>query len=397
MKFEDVLDVTKKALAQSMGAEYMEQLGDLAALDDAKLVDVGRNVLEGEGTTERFTKALVSIVGRIEFDSREYKISTPSIVVNSMDWGGFVEDVQFDVSENIMQDPMYNLVDGTSYAEAEHKFYQPKVAVKIFEEAKTFLIPVSITREILRESFYSWDKLNSYISGIQNAIRTTRTAILEAYSHMLLSAAAANSIAGTQTAINLLALAKSEGRVAANMTPAEAIKDTGFLTFCTTKISLYRMYMERLLKGAFNNGNIPTFTPKDDNNLILLAEFAENIKDIVKANTFHEKYIGVGEYETISAWQAFKNTDVANFNFVTDSTISIAADSTEKLGIGNEEFTQSYVVGICFDKKALGICPYRVKTTQSYTAIGDFTNTFTHLLFNYKLNNSYNIVAFYLA
>lgn len=397
MKFEDVLDVTKKALAQSMGGEYMEQLGDLAALDDAKLVDVGRGVLEGNGTTEKFTKALVSVIGKIEFDSREYKISTPSIVVSSMDWGGFVEDVQFDVSENIMQDPMYNLVDGTSYAEAEHKFYQPKVAVKIFEEAKTFLIPVSVTREILREAFYSWDKLNSYISGIRNAINTTKTAILEAYSHMLLSAAAANSIAGTQTAINLLAMAKSEGRVDAAMTPAQAVKDADFLTFCTTKISLYRKYMERLLKGAFNNGNIPTFTPTGDNKLVLLAEFAENIKTIVKANTFNEKYIGVGEYESVSAWQAFKDTDVANFNFVTDSTISIAADSTEKLGIGDEEFTQSYVVGICFDKKALGICPYRVKTTQSYTAIGDFSNTFTHLLFNYKLNNSYNIVAFYLA
>ena len=397
MKFEDVLDVTKKALAQSMGGEYMEQLGDLAALDDAKLVDVGRGVLEGNGTTEKFTKALVSVIGKIEFDSREYKISTPSIVVNSMDWGGFVEDVQFDVSENIMQDPMYNLVDGQSYAEAEHRFYQPKVAVKIFEEAKTFLIPVSVTREILREAFYSWDKLNSYISGIRNAINTTKTAILEAYSHMLLSAAAANSIAGTQTAINLLAMAKNEGRVDAAMTPAAAIKDKDFLTFCTSKISLYRKYMERLLKGAFNNGNIPTFTPEDDNNLVLLAEFAENIKTIVKANTFNEKYIGVGEYESVSAWQAFKDTNVANFNFVTDSTISIAADSTEKLGIGDEAFTQSYVVAICFDKKALGICPYRVKTTQSYTAIGDFSNTFTHLLFNYKLNNSYNIVAFYLA
>lgn len=397
MKFENVLDVTKKALAQSMGGEYMEQLGDLAALDDAKLVDVGRGVLEGNGTTEKFTKALVSVIGKIEFDSREYKISTPSIVVNSMDWGGFVEDVQFDVSENIMQDPMYNLVDGTSYAEAEHRFYQPKVAVKIFEEAKTFLIPVSVTREILREAFYSWDKLNSYISGIRNAINTTKTAILEAYSHMLLSAAAANSIAGTQTAINLLAMAKNEGRVDAAMTPAQAIKDKDFLTFCTSKISLYRKYMERLLKGAFNNGNIPTFTPEDDNKLVLLAEFAENIKTIVKANTFNEKYIGVGEYESVSAWQAFKDTDVANFNFVTDSTISIAADSTEKLGIGDEAFTQSYVIGICFDKKALGICPYRVKTTQSYTAIGDFSNTFTHLLFNYKLNNSYNIVAFYLA
>lgn len=394
MKFEEILDITKQAVAQSIGAEYAEKVGELTAQDDAKLVDVGRAVTETDATTERYTKALMSIIGRIEFDARKYKSSVPSIVVEPMEWGGFSEEVNFEISDNLIEDPMYNLTDGTSYAEAEHKFYQPKAVVKIFEEAKAFLIPISITREILRESFYSWDKLNSYISGVRNAIANTKAIILETYTHILLSSAAAISVRGTQTAVNLLTMAKNEGVVTDTMTAAEAVKDVDFLTFAATKISLFRKYMRRNTKGVFNSGAVTTFTPKDDNTLVLISEFAENIKTIVKANTFNDEYIGVGDYYDIPCWQAFKAEDTPNFDFETDTTVSITADPTNKLGIGTTAFEKSYIVGIAFDKRAIGICPYRTKVTTGYTAIGDFTNEFHHLLFNYKLNNNFNIVAF---
>ena len=396
MKFEDIQTLTKSALAQSMGAEYAEQVGTLTPEDNGKLVDIGRGVLEGNGTTEKFTKALISIIGKMEIDNREYKSSVPSMQINAMDWGGFVEAVNFDVSENLSEDVMYNLVDGTSYAEAEHKFYEPKVVVKIFEEAKPFLIPVSITREILRESFYSWDKLNSYITGIRNAVRTTITAIVETYTHILLSSACAISISASHTAVDLLALAIENGVVSPNTTRESAIIDKDFLTFACKTISLYRKYMCRYTK-AFNNGTVATFTPKGDNQLVLISEFAENVKTIVKANTFNDEFIGVGEYDDIPCWQAFKNTNVSDFNFVTDTTVSIAADSNNKLGIGTNEWTQDYIIGVCYDKKAMGVCPYKSKVTTAYTAVGDFTNQFNHLLFNYQLNSNYNIVCFYLG
>lgn len=394
MKFEEIIDITKQAVAQSIGAEYAKKVGELTPQDDGKLIDIGRAVTETEATTEKFTKALMSVIGKIVFDIREYESSVPPIVVEPMDWGGFSEDVTFDITENIIEDPMYNLTDGTSYAEAEHRFYQPKVVVKIFEEAKAFLIPVSITREILKESFYNWDKLNGYITGIRNATKNTRATVLETYTHILLSAASAISIRGTQTAVNLLTMAKNEGVVADTMTAKKAVKDVTFLAFATKKISLYRKYMCRNTKGVFNSGAVTTFTPKDNNILVLISEFAENIKTIVRANTYNDKYIGVGEYYDIPCWQAFEKEDTPNFDFEVDTTISISADPTNKLGIGTTAFEKSYVVGIAFDKRAVGICPYKTKVTTNYTAIGDFTNEFHHLLFNYKLNNNFNIVAF---
>lgn len=394
MKFEEIIDITKQAVAQSIGAEYAEKVSELTPQDDGKLIDIGRAVTETEATTEKFTKALMSVIGKIVFDIREYESSVPPIVVEPMEWGGFSEDVSFDITENIIEDPMYNLTDGASYAEAEHRFYQPKVVVKIFEEAKAFLIPVSITREILKESFYNWDKLNGYITGIRNATRNTRATVLETYTHILLSSAAAISVRGTQTAVNLLTMAKAEGVVADTVTAEQAVKDATFLTFATKKISLYRKYMRRNTKGVFNSGAITTFTPKDDNVLVLISEFAENIKTLVKANTYNDKYIGVGEYYDIPCWQAFEKEDTPNFDFEVDTTVSITADPTNKLGIGTTAFEKSYIVGIAFDKRAVGICPYKTKVTTNYTAIGDFTNEFHHLLFNYKLNNNFNIVAF---
>ena len=71
MKRVDTIEVTRKAIAQTMGDEYMSQLGDLAALHSYKLVDVGRDVL-GSGTRESFSKALISILAKMEIDERTY-------------------------------------------------------------------------------------------------------------------------------------------------------------------------------------------------------------------------------------------------------------------------------------------------------------------------------------
>ena len=396
MKFEDIKTLTKSALAQSMGAEYASQVETLTAEDNAKLVDVGRSVLEGNGTTEKYVKSLISVIGKMEIETREYKTSVPSMVIKAMDWGGFVESINFDISENLLDDPMYNLVDGTSYADLEHKFFQPRVSVKIFEEAKAFLIPMSITEEILRESFYSWDKLNTFISGIRNSVDTTITLIIETYTHILLSSACAVSISATHTAVNLLELAINNGVVRSGTTPAEAIIDKDFIAFACKTISLYRKYMQRMTK-AFNNGTVPTFTPKEDNKLVLISEFAENIKTLVKANTYNDDLIGVGAYDDIPAWQAFKSSGSdLKFDVQTDTAISISADANNKLGIGTSAWNKNYIVGIAYDKKAMGICPYRTKVTTAYTAVGDFNNEFHHVLFNYLLNSNYNIVCFYL-
>ena len=76
------------------------------------------------------------------------------------------------------------------------------------------------------------------------------------------------------------------------------------------------------------------------------------------------------------------------------SSIKIAADPTNKLGIGTGAYNVSGVVGLMFDYMAIGIALMRNKVTTSYTACADFWNEFNHQLVNYLIDSSYGIVAF---
>ena len=64
-----------------------------------------------------------------------------------------------------------------------------------------------------------------------------------------------------------------------------------------------------------------------------------------------------------------------------------------KLGIGKNEVKIDNVVGLIYDQRAVGLCPYKTKVTASYTASADFTTYWKHLLLNYIVNSSFNMVA----
>ena len=105
-----------------------------------------------------------------------------------------------------------------------------------------------------------------------------------------------------------------------------------------------------------------------------------------------------GDYEEIPSWQAIVSSDDANdtFKFNTVTSINLAADATNKLGIGTNGLTLSGVIGVAFDRRAMGITLIREKTTSTYTACADFWNEFVHLLTNYILDTTFSLVAFVL-
>ena len=99
-------------------------------------------------------------------------------------------------------------------------------------------------------------------------------------------------------------------------------------------------------------------------------------------------------------WQGFRTTgegdEVTNFDWDTVSAISIAADATNKLGIGTSAVNLTNVVGVIYDHRAMGVCPYRRKVTSQYTASADFWNEFHHVLVNYILDAKFPIVALFM-
>ena len=134
----------------------------------------------------------------------------------------------------------------------------------------------------------------------------------------------------------------------------------------------------------------------DEAKLLLISKFAKDFRFNMEASTFNDEKLGFGDYEEITSWQAIKDTGKDAFDFDTITTVSIDADSNNKLGIGSSAFSKSGIVGLAWQNKAMGICLERVKMTSNYTACADFWNEFLHILMNYILDTTLGIVAFVL-
>ncbi len=389
MKFTDVVELTQNAVAQTLGDVYMGKDGKLAPLTSFNLVDVGKDVIDS-GSVDSYVKALLTQMGKMIIESDVYKAELPSLFIDSFDWGGYIERVYFSPQE-LLKDDMYDLVDGKVYE--DHKFYRPNVSAKIFEEGKTISCPISITEDQIKMSFNSYDDLNRFLSGIYQNVQNTITLGLEAYAHMLISAGIAVTIGATGNTRHLATEFYGESGKTKKIT--EMLKDGAFLKYCMEQIALVKDQMKRYTT-AFNNASVPTFTTDNDLKVALLADFANSVKFNVTADTFHADEIGLGKFDKVTAWQAFSEVALRDFDVETNSSISISADTNNKLGIGVEEFNVKGVIGIVYDYRAMGICPFRTKVTSNYTASADFWNQYHHQLVNYILDSNFNMVSFVL-
>ena len=387
MKFNDVVELTQKAVAQTLGTEYMEKAGKFAPLTSFNLVDVGKDVLDS-GSVDSYVKSLLTQMGKMVIDSKVYKAELPTLFVDSFDWGGYIERVYFS-PQDLLKDDMYDLVDGKVYE--DHKFYKPNVSAKIFEEGKTITCPISITEDQIKMSFNSYDELNKFLSGIYQNVQNTITLGLEAYAHMLISAGIAVSTVATKNSRHLATEFYGKDNKPAKY--SDRLKDSEFLKYFMEQISLVKSQMQRYTT-AFNNGSIPTFSTTDDIKTALLSDFANACKFKVSADTFNADMIGLGEFDKVTAWQAFSGDTYTDFSVEHNSAISIDADPNNKLGIGTGSVTLRGVIGVVYDYRAMGICPYKTKVTSNYTASADFWNQYHHQLVNYILDTNYNIVSF---
>ncbi len=410
MKMVDVEDVTKQAAAQMSGVQFTLSDGtvisntDIAALESFDVVDVGSAVIDGNGdvirgTAETFLQAAISLIARMEIDSRAYTGDMRNLMVRDSEWGGFLERVYFDLGD-IIDDPKWNLMENykngkKNYAHEENGFYPAKATAKIFQEGKPLMTPISLPTDQLKEACRSWDDMQAFLTGIQTMIRNTIELGLQSLRHMLAQDAAAVSIGATGTAINLLTRYNAD--TGNTLAAADALTDADFLTYAMQTIAETRDNM-KTFNSVFNDGTVPAFTDDDYSELILLNKFDKACRFRVKASTFNKDDLAIGKYETTTAWQGFNAGGTAqDFDFASASKIMIAADANNKLGLGTSAVTYSGVVGLLFDRYALGICPYKRKVTGNYVAYGDYFNEFHHTLINLILDTKYPIVTFYIA
>lgn len=391
----DVKQLTIDAIAESMGHAYMEsqKINMTEPLSSEKLVDVGKDV-EDSGSVEKFAHALIGLLGKMVIDTRRYQPDMPSVIMDTFEYGAYMEKVRLGLYD-IQDDPMLNLINKHDYSAIEHTFYAPTTYVKIYEEKKAIMIAKSVQTEALKEAFTGWDQMSQFVNAMAIKVEDTLTVTLNAWIHMLVCCAIAISDEATGTARHLLTEAKNRGILAQAATVNDFLKSEDAMTYALQEIKKTRDRMKDMT-DAFNNKTLPTYTPADANKLVMLSDFTNEAKFKVLANTYNKEDLAIGDYDTVNYWQSPRNDDDSFYKFGTTSQIMLDTDATNKLGIGTTGYSGAYIIGLAYDRMAIGICPYKRKVTSNYTACADFWNEFLHYMCNYWVDSSYSMVAFIL-
>lgn len=377
-----------------MNTVTQEVLGETTVVNEdlSNVVDLGKS-FENAAALDNYVKALNNVIGKMIFVNRVYKGRAPSVLMDGWEFGSILEKISAELPE-ATENETWELNDGASYD--PNIFYKPSISVKCYNQRTTFEIPISITQKQVKESFNSAVQLNAFISMIYTAIENSMTLKLDKLIMMTITNFIGETVknayestvytgAGDSRAVNLLALYNASIAADASITAAEALKDANFLKFASETIM---NYVDRIqtYSTLFNIGGKARFTPKDLLHVVLLSEFKHASDVYLQSGTFNEQFTALPEAEFVPYWQG--------------SGTSYGFDNTSKVNVktsGNNTVSISGVLGVMFDRDALGVSNFEQRVTTQYNPKGDFYNEWHKFEAGYFNDQNENFVVFFVA
>lgn len=361
-----------------------EMLGESVVLaeDLSNIVDVGKAVTNGDNL-DAYVKKLVNHIGKVVFVNRVYSGGVPSVLMDSWEFGSILEKVSADLPDASENDT-WSLVDGQDYS--PNKFYQPSVSVKFFNSRTTFEIPMSFTEKQVKQSFSNAEQLNGFLSMLVTAVENSMTVKLDALIMRTINHMTAEILGGATPgiqAVNLLeAYNTAEGTT---LTAAAAMADADFIRYATLQIGLYSDRMSRI-STLFNQGGKERFTSTDLQHIVLLSDFSKAASTYLLSDTFNKELVALPQHETVPYWQG-SGTD---YGFGSVSKINVKTNS-------GKEVEQAGIIGVIFDRDALGVSNLDRRVTTNYNARAEFYTNFYKFDAGFYNDLDENFVVFYVA
>lgn len=367
--------------------------GAIVNEDLSNVVQAGTAIQNLDGWQNKFVSALVDRIGRTIFVNRKYAGSAPSVMMDSWEYGSILMKISSNLPEAVENDT-WELVDGQSYD--PHVYTASQAVAKFYDGLVTFELDKSILDRQLKSSFANASQLNAFISMLYNEIDKSMTMKNDALIMRTINSMIGDTLYNLDTggtysgksgtkAVNLLYLYNE--RFSQNLTAAQAITDADFLRFASYTMSLY---VKRLSKMStlFNIGGQSRFTPSDMLRVVLLDEFkqAAGVYLYNAASQFNTDDLKFPNAESVAFWQgsgtSYAFSDTSRINLKTGSGNTVAATG---------------ILGVMFDRDALGVCNQNSRVTTQYNAKAEFTNYFYKRDARYFTDSNENFVVFYAA
>lgn len=401
MNVEQIFSIINSVSSEVLGKT------DIVKDDLEGIVDLGTEVFN-QNAVDSYVKSLVNHIGKVIFVNRPYAGKVPSVLMDAWEFGSVLEKISADVPEAEENDT-WNLTDGQSYD--QDVFHKPTVTAKFFNSKVTFEVAVSITERQVKESFSNAAQLNGFISMIYAAVEKSMTIkadalIMRTINNMIAETVLADAVAfggtegnltsanlsnaSTVRCVNLLKLYNDKyfpttGADDPNaLTAKKAITDPDFIRFASYVMGTYADRMQSI-STLFNVGGKERFTPKDMLHVVLLSDFAKAAQTYLYSDTFNRGDVLLPKAETVPFWQGSGK----NYDF--DSTGHIKVKES-----GGKDVEISCVLGVMFDRDALGVCNLDRRVTTNYNAKAEFFNNYYKFDAGYFNDTNENFVVFFI-
>lgn len=384
---------------------------DIVQEDLTGIVDLGKEVFN-QSAVDDYVKSLVNHIGKVIFVNRPYAGKVPSVLMDAWEFGSVLEKISADVPA-AYENETWDLTDGQSYD--QDVFHKPTVTAKFFNSKVTFEVPVSITERQVKESFSNAAQLNGFISMIYAAVEKSMTIkadalIMRNINNMIAETVLADAVAfggakdsltsadlssaTTARCVNLLKLyndkyfpATGEGESTPNpnaLTAAKAITDPDFIRFASYVMGTYADRLQSI-STVFNVGGKERFTPKDMLHVVLLSDFAKAAQTYLYSDTFNRGDVLLPQAETVPFWQGSGK----NYDFASTGHIKVKES-------GGKDVEITGVLGVMFDRDALGVCNLDRRVTTNYNAKAEFFNNYYKFDAGYFNDTNENFVVFFI-
>lgn len=376
MNVQQIYPIVNDALKETLGesAVLQEDLGNI--------VQMGEAVFNAQ-SAHIYSRNLVNRIGRTVFEAEKYQGRAPSVYMDGWEYGSVKQKITFELND-ATENESWELVNGQSYD--PNIFTEAQVNVKYFNGKTTFEVPISITEEMIKQSFVNVEQLNALVSGIFTYIDNTLTIAADNLVMRTINNFTATTINDNNGArVRKLVTEYNATHSGNTVTSANCLESPDFTRYMAIQMDLAKSRLGVMSK-LFNIGAKPRFTPDSRLHFIMLDEVKAAYDVYLQSGVFHDDYTKLPAAETVPYWQG----SGTGYAFADTSKIDVKTADGDAV-------SQAYIAAVMFDRNALGVSCMNKRTTTNYNGKAEFTNYWFKEDAMYFNDTDENFIVFILA
>lgn len=388
--YDNIYAVATSLLSQATGSEEV-------VTDTGSMVSVANRVLQ-TSFDQLMNAIAVQVTSRI-YAVRPYTSRFRAIMRNDEEYGNIVEKISFMDTPLDENDPMFSrtlLADGET---VDHYTIQKDKPVQFnIYDSKYFGKHRTVLREQIKDAFTGPTQLGNFLSAttlhFSNQIEQVEEVLTKAVVLNYMAGLAEYDIADTDNFAVVDLLSEYNTLNGTSITSAQVMNAENaekFYRFAIQTINNYREWMtDRNYLYHRNVDDIPIarHTPTDYQDLYILSQNMNIAKTQVFPDAFHDDYLKLNNYTSVTYWQTPDLRDTVNVKSkylnLNDGTVSTSTNGCTFVPFA-----------LLCDHDAMGInFKFRDAYSTPLNASGGYYNIWFHSLAQYFNDFTENAVLF---